>query len=60
MLCLTHPGSRTAKTKLLEKQKDGKKRMRQFGKGRNPAIRLHRRPQEGRRLTAQGACSFIR
>jgi GTP-binding protein LepA len=28
--------SRTAKTKLLEKQKEGKKRMRQFGKVEMP------------------------
>jgi GTP-binding protein LepA len=36
-------GDISRKRKLLDKQKEGKKRMRQFGEGRNPAIRLRRR-----------------
>ena len=41
-------GDISRKRKLLDKQKEGKKRMRQFRQGRDPPIRLPRRPQDGR------------
>jgi translation elongation factor EF-4 len=40
-------GDASRKRKLLDKQKEGKKRMRQFGKGRDPAGSLRCGAEDG-------------